>query len=73
MEQKVYLIVQDLPVKKVYARVFGSYEKAEKALAERDERSGEKLYSECHIIERTIEYWVTLSNADSTIGIAANV
>lgn len=56
MEQKVYLIVQDLPVKKVYARVFGSYEKAEKALAERDERSGEKLYSECHIIERTIEY-----------------
>lgn len=55
MEQKVYLIVQDKPESKVFARVFGSYEKAEKALNERDERTGEKLYTDCHIIERTIE------------------
>ena len=55
MEQKVYLIVQDKPVRKVFARVFSSVEKAEKAMNERDERSGEKLYTDCHIIERTIE------------------
>lgn len=55
MEQKVYLIVQDKPVCKVFARVFGSQEKAEKAMNERDENSGEKLYTDCHIIERTIE------------------
>lgn len=55
MEQKVYLIVQDKPVCKVFARVFGSMEKAEKAMNERDETSGEKLYTDCHIIERTIE------------------
>ena len=54
-EQKVYLIVQDKSFGKVFARVFGSYEKAEKALNERDERTGEKLYPDCHIIERTIE------------------
>jgi len=54
-EQKVYLIVQDKPFGKVFARVFGSQEKAEKALNERDERTGEKLYPDCHIIERTIE------------------
>ncbi len=55
MEQKVYLIVQDKPFGKVFARVFGSNEKAEKALNERDEMTGEKLYPDCHIIERTIE------------------
>ena len=55
MEQKVYLIVQDKPFGKVFARVFGSQEKAEKAMNERDERTGEKLYPDCHIIERTIE------------------
>lgn len=54
-EQKVYLIVQDKPFCKVFARVFGSMEKAEKAMNERDERTGEKLYPDCHIIERTIE------------------
>lgn len=55
-EKKVYLIVQDKPYGKVYARVFGSYEKAEKAMNERDERTGERLYPEpCHIIEREIE------------------
>ena len=54
-EQKVYLIVQDKPFGKVFARVFGSQEKAEKAMNERDETSGEKLYTDCHIIERTIE------------------
>lgn len=55
-KQKVYLIVQDKPYGKVYARVFGSYDKAEKAMNERDKRTGEKLYPEpCHIIEREIE------------------
>ena len=55
MEQKVYLIVQDKPFGKVFARVFGSYEKAEKALNDRDSDTGEKLYPDCHIIERTVE------------------
>ena len=54
-EQKVYLIVQDKPFGKVFARVFGSMEEAEKAMNERDEISGERLYADCHIIERTIE------------------
>ena len=50
MEQKVYLIVQDLPVKKVYARVFGSYEKAEKALAECDEKIAEGVKAQAVLI-----------------------
>lgn len=54
-KQKVYLIVEDQPKTKVYARVFGSKENAEKALEERDHRTGERLYPGCHIIERTIE------------------
>ena len=33
-KQKVYLIVEDQPKTKVYARVFGSKENAEKALEE---------------------------------------
>lgn len=53
--QKVWLIVEDQPKTKVYARVFGSKESAEKALQERDERTGERLYPACHVIERTIE------------------
>ena len=51
----VYLIVEDQPKTKVYARVFGTKESAEKALEERDDRTGVKLYPNCHIIERTIE------------------
>ena len=54
-KQKVYLIVEDQPRTKVYARVFGSKESAENALQERDERTGEKRYPACHVIERTIE------------------
>ena len=54
-ETKVYLIVEDQPKTKVFARVFGTLQKAEKALEERDDRTGEKLYPCCHIIERTIE------------------
>ena len=53
--QKVWLIVEDLPKTKVYARVFGSQERAEEALQERDERTGERLYPACHVIERSIE------------------
>jgi hypothetical protein len=53
--KKVFLIVDDQPKAKVYARIFGTKIKAEKALKERDERTGERLYSNCHIIERTIE------------------
>lgn len=53
--KKVFLIVDDQPKTKVYARVFRSKENAEKALEERDDRTGEKLYPHCHIIERTIE------------------
>ena len=34
---------------------FRDPEKAEKAMNERDERTGERLYPECHVIERTIE------------------
>jgi len=52
---KVYLIVDDLPKTKVYGRVFKTKQRAEKALEERDERTGERLYPVCHIIERTIE------------------
>ena len=52
---KVYLIVEDLPKTKVYGRVFKTKERAEKALEERDERTGERLYPDCHIIERFIE------------------
>ncbi len=54
-EIKVYLIVEDQPKTRVFARVFKTIAKAEKALEERDERTGEKLYPHCHIIERTIE------------------
>jgi hypothetical protein len=53
--KKVFLIVEDQPKTKVYARVFRSKENAEKALEERDYRTGERLYPGCHIIERTIE------------------
>ena len=52
---KVYLIVEDLPKTKVYGRVFKTKERAEKALEERDERTGERLYPDCHVIEREIE------------------
>ena len=52
---KVYLIVEDLPKTKVYGRVFKTKERAEKALEERDDRTGERLYPSCHIVERTIE------------------
>ena len=52
---KVYLIIEDLPKTKVYGRVFKTKERAEKALEERDERTGERLYPDCHIIERIIE------------------
>lgn len=51
----VFLIVGNQPKAKVYARIFGTKIKAEKALKERDERTGERLYPNCHIIERTIE------------------
>lgn len=54
-KQKVYLIVEDQPKTKVYARVFRTQESAENALQERDERTGEKRYPACHVIERTIE------------------
>lgn len=53
--KKVFLIVDDQPKAKVYARIFGTKIKAENALKERDERTGERLYPNCHIIERTIE------------------
>ena len=52
---KVYLLVEDHPKTKVYARVFKTQESAEKALQERDERTGERLYPACHVIERIIE------------------
>lgn len=52
---RVFLIVGNQPKTKVYARIFGTKIKAEKALKERDERTGERLYPNCHIIERTIE------------------
>ena len=55
MKQKVYLIVEDKAWSKVFARVFSSYEKAEKASNERDNRTGERIYPSCHIIEREIE------------------
>ena len=55
MSQKVYLIVETKAVAKVFARVFETQEKAEKAMNERDERTGERLYPECHVIERNIE------------------
>ena len=51
----VFLIVDDQPKTKVYARIFGAKIKAEKALKERDDMTGEKLYPNCHIIERKIE------------------
>lgn len=53
--KKVYMIVEDQPKTKVYARVFLTKEGAEKALEERDERTGERLYPACHVIERIIE------------------
>ena len=52
---KVYLIVEDLPKTKVYGRVFKTKERAEKAIEERDDRTGERLYHACHVVERTIE------------------
>lgn len=52
---KVYLIVEDQPKTKVYARVFMTKEGAEEALQERDERTGERLYPACHVIERIVE------------------
>ena len=51
----VFLIVDDQPKTKVYARIFGTKKKAEQVLKERDNRTGEKLYHNCHVIERTIE------------------
>lgn len=51
----VYLIVEDQPKTRVYARVFGSKGSAEEALKERDERTGERLYPACHVIERIVE------------------
>lgn len=51
----VFLIVDNQSKTKVYARIFGTKIKAENALKERDDRTGEKLYPNCHIIERTIE------------------
>lgn len=53
--KKVYMIVEDQPQTKVYARVFLTRESAEKALEERDERTGERLYPACHVIERIVE------------------
>ena len=53
--KKVYMIVEDQPKTKVYARVFLTKESAEKALEERDERTGERLYPACHVIERIVE------------------
>ena len=53
--RRVFLIIEDQPKTKVYARVFRTRESAEKALEERDYRTGERLYPACHIIERTIE------------------
>ena len=53
--EKVYLIVKNQNDPKVIARVFKTQEKAEKVMNERDERTGERLYPECHVIERTIE------------------
>jgi len=55
MKQKVYLIVEDAPYTKVYARVFSNEEKAQKAMEERDDVTGERLYPDCHVIEREIE------------------
>ena len=52
---RVYMIVEDQPKTKVYARVFLTKEGAEKALEERDERTGERLYPACHVIERIVE------------------
>ena len=52
---KVYLIVDDLPKTKVYCRVFKTKERAEKAIEERDDRTGEMLYPACHVVERIIE------------------
>ena len=52
---KVYLIVDDMPKTKVYCRVFKTQERAEKAIEERDDRTGERLYPACHVVERTIE------------------
>lgn len=51
----VFLIVEDQPRTKVYARVFRERKIAEEALEERDDMTGEKLYPNCHIIERKIE------------------
>lgn len=53
--KKVYMIVENQPKTKVFARVFRTQESAEKALQERDERTGERLYKACHVIERSIE------------------
>lgn len=53
--EKVYLIVKTKSCDKVYARVFGSKEKAEEAMSERDQRTGERLYPDCHVIERSVE------------------
>ena len=55
MEEKVYLIVKNQEDPKVLARVFKTQEKAEKVLNERDERTGERLYPQCRVIERTLE------------------
>lgn len=55
MEEKVYLIVKNQEDPKVFARVFKTQEKAEKVLNERDERTGERLYPQCRVIERTLE------------------
>ena len=55
-KMKVYLIVESKHWGKVYARIFSSKEKAENAMNERDDETGERLYPEyCHIIEREVE------------------
>ena len=53
--RRVFLIIEDQPKTKVYARVFKTKERAEKAIEERDDRTGERLYPACHVVERIIE------------------
>lgn len=56
MEEKVYLIVQDLPSStKILARVFSSPEKAQEVIDSRDERTGEKFYPNSRVIECVVE------------------
>lgn len=56
MEEKVYLIVQDVPSStKTLARVFKSHEKAQEVVNSRDERTGEKIYPNSRVVERVVE------------------